>query len=126
VRLVKDDRAQAPDPPAWDDSSPIVYAACPESSVPITQGRLSDEWGWTITVQPCAGTCYPPLYVMDYEGLLALQPFVGSEVRIYGTIDCGSVEGCSISLVDHFDVVPCALPTGSRRTSWGGLKSIYR
>ncbi len=128
VRLVRDDRTPAPLPAglAWDLSWQRGYAACPETSVPIVRGQLSDELGWTLIVRPCDGTCYPQVYVMDYEGLLALQPYVGQTVQIYGTVSCGSIEGCSLDWMDHFDVTPCLSPTPAGRTSWGRLKSLYR
>jgi hypothetical protein len=129
VVLVRADRTPAPYPEnySWDvASSQRGYAACPETTVPITQGRVSDEWGWTLLVEPCDGSCYPRLYVMDYEGLLALWPYVGSEVRIYGSLSCDGMDGCYLSWVDHFEGAACAGPVPAGRTSWGRVKSLYR
>jgi hypothetical protein len=128
VRLVTADRSPAPFPSGltWDPAWQRAYAACPETEVPTVRGTVSDEWGWTLVVHPCEASCYPFVYVMDYEGMLALQPYVGQVVQIYGTISCGSVEGCSLDWIDHFEPTTCASPVPVRRSSWGQVKALYR
>lgn len=129
VMLVTDDRQQAPYPSfeAWDMGSwANTYAGCPEALVPVTRGMLQDG-GWTIYLNGCPGSCYPSVYITDdYGAMTDLRPYVGSEVRIFGRIGCGSIEGCFLANLDHFEFAPCSAPTGVRPDSWGQLKVRYR
>jgi hypothetical protein len=128
VRLVAADRSPAPFPEGitWDPAWQLAYAACPETEVPIVRGTVSDTWGWTLTIVPCEASCWPFVYVMDYEGMLALQEYVGQVVQVYGTISCGNMEGCSLDWIDHFVPTTCDSPVPVRRSTWGDVKALYR
>jgi hypothetical protein len=132
VMLVKDDRTQAPYPDYRECGfwccTQRAFAGCPVASVPVAHGLLVD-WGWTLAVERCSGTCFTSAYLVadgaHRQILEAMVPYIGSEVRIYGTVGCGSIEGCSIG-VSRFDVVPCSEVTEAGHTSWGRVKTIYR
>lgn len=99
-----------------------AYVSTPGFATPITQGKLVD-WGWAYSIQPCLGSCMPPAYI---EPDPALTQYLGTNttIRFYGTMGCGSIEGCSMA-VDHWEIAGCeVVPT--RRTSWGEVKTIYR
>jgi hypothetical protein len=55
-----------------------------------------------------------------------LAPYVGTPtaLSLFGSIGCGSVEGCYFTAVDHWQVTTCVTSTATR--SWGQLKAIYR
>ena len=102
-----------------------AFANCPPFSSPITVGTLVElAPGWVYVI-PCPGTCYPSPY---FEGGVPaeLEPYVGSgtALRLFGTIGCGGVEGCSFGVVDHWEISSCVTPTATQ--SWGRLKTIYR
>ncbi len=93
-------------------------------TTPISQGRLID-WGWAAGIEPCLGSCLPYAYISPVP--TELVPYVGTNttLRFYGTMACGSVEGCSLQL-EHFNVSACDVVIPARRTSWGQVKTIYR
>jgi len=96
----------------------------PELTTPISQGRLID-WGWAAGIEPCLGSCLAYAYISPVPS--ELVPYVGTAttLRFYGTMGCGSVEGCALEL-DHFNVSACDVVVPTRRTSWGQVKTIYR
>jgi hypothetical protein len=103
----------------------VAYATCTPDATPFTIGTLTDL-GWAVLVNPCPGTCYPAAYV---EGPQAdpLRPYAGTSttVRLYGTANCGTVEGCALTL-DHFDLGPCGGVVPAAASSWGRVKIRYR
>ena len=102
-----------------------AFANCPPFSSPITAGTLSELAAGFVYVIPCPGTCYPSAY---FEGGVpaGLAPYVGTStaVSLFGSINCGGVEGCSINTVDHWQQTSCVTSVAKR--SWGQLKTIYR
>ena len=100
-----------------------AFVTCPPLSTPVTVGTLTD-FGWALFINPCA--CYPGAY---FEGPYAneLRPYAGTNTafRFFGSLGCGTVEGCSLG-IDHWELAPgCGIvPTAKR--SWGSLKTIYR
>jgi hypothetical protein len=99
--------------------------SCPEYSAPVTQGTLQD-WGWAVFVVPCAASCYPSCYY-DGPALDELRAYLGTGtvLRFYGSLGCGTVEGCSL-FIDHYDLAPCSTITAARPTTWGRMKVLYR
>ncbi len=127
VRLVDANRdAVLLPPPACTSSpcSPPGYAACPDASAPLVVGAVTD-WGWAVQVTGCADGCWGAFYVAN-PAADALRPYAGSgqAVALYGTAQCGTVEGCALQL-DHFELAACG-STPVRRSTWGTLKSRYR
>ena len=104
-----------------------TWTSCPESSTPITVGRLED-WGWALSIHPCAEGCWPGAYFDIYEEpfLTELRPYAGTQtvIRFFGDVGCCSVEGPSIH-IDRYEIGLCG-PTPAARASWGQLKAIYR
>src|SRR5262245_11877791 len=98
------------------------YVTCPSLAAPITIGTLTEMF--FIYVMPCPGTCYPFPF-LDEQPSAELAPYVGTNTvfGVFGTIGCGSLEGCSIG-VDHWEFATCVTPT--KTSSWGRLKTIYR
>jgi len=101
-----------------------VFENCPPLSAPITTGTLED-WGWTLAINPCPGSCDPGGYLAEPTVVDQLRPYVGTSAtfRFFGTIRCGTVEGCSLS-VDHWEFTTCVTPVAA--SSWGWLKTTYR
>src|SRR5262245_59467311 len=111
--------------PGYGFCSPCnAFQICAPYSAPITIGIIQD-WGWTVYISPCSGSCYPGAYVSEPQIADQLRPFAGTSAafRFFGTIGCGSVEGCSIA-VEHYEATTCVTPTATR--SWGQLKTLYR
>ncbi len=127
IMIVRDDRTQAPYPEngSWMGSSPYTYAGCPESSVPVTHGTIVD-WGYTLALQACPGSCFASGFFEGYDVVENLRSHIGAEVRIFGHIGGGSIEGNYIYNVDHFELAPCTTVIPARPTTWGRLKAIYR
>lgn len=101
------------------------FVNCPSFTSPITVGTLQELAPGFVYVIACPGTCYPsPFFAGGVPGDLA--PYVGSgtALRLFGTISCGGVEGCSFNVVDHWEIGSCVTPTATQ--SWGRLKTIYR
>ena len=100
------------------------YVNCPPLEAPITIGTLVDIGAGFIYVTPCPGSCYPFPY-LDPKTADQLRPYAGTSTafRFFGTIGCGSLEGCSIG-VDRWEFTTCVTPVTTR--SWGQLKTIYR
>ena len=102
-----------------------AFANCPPFSSPITVGTLAELATGFVYVIPCPGTCYPSAY---FEGGVpeGLAPYVGTStaLSLFGSINCGGVEGCSFNAVDHWQLATCVTPVAKR--SWGQLKAIYR
>ena len=102
-----------------------AYANCPPLSGPITTGTLQELAAGFVYVIPCPGTCYPSAY---FTGGVppALAPYVGTNATFsfFGSVDCGGVEGCYFTSLDHWVTSTCVTPVATR--SWGQLKTIYR
>jgi hypothetical protein len=102
-----------------------VFVACPRDATPITIGTLTDL-GWALLVTPCPEGCYPSAY---FEGAFAdeLRPYAGTGTafRFFGTLSCGTVEGCAL-IIDHWALAPSCGATPTSKGSWGRLKTIYR
>lgn len=103
-----------------------VWTNCPQASTTAIQGTIYDDWGWALAIMPCAGSCYTHVYFDDPGAVTTLRPFVGSGLtfNFYGSIGCGSVEGCAIDLAGY-EQAACG-STPSHTTSWGELKAVYR
>jgi hypothetical protein len=118
-------RPLVPAPGECYDCNPMLYAACPIASAPLTHGTAFDL-GWAVFVFPCTGSCFTSL---DVEGAAAdpLRPFAGTgtAVRLYGIPGCGTIEGCALQL-DHFDVPSCDAIVPAAPATWGRLKLRYR
>jgi hypothetical protein len=126
VRLVDASRTPLMFPPPdclWP-CNPPAFAMCPDYSAPLVVGTVS-EWGWAVLVTGCSSGCWGAFYV-ENPAADALRPLAGTglAVAIYGGTQCGTVEGCALTL-DHFESAGCG-PTPARRASWGALKSHYR
>jgi hypothetical protein len=108
-----------------DCASRFVWTSCPPASPAITKGRLVD-WGWTWAITPCLGSCLPSAYL---AGPLPpeLAPYVGGNqvIDFYGSLGCGSVEGCAIQ-VDHWQLAATCDITPVSRATWGRVKVLYR
>ncbi|MFI5370896.1 MAG: hypothetical protein ACHQ52_04995 [Candidatus Eisenbacteria bacterium] len=102
-----------------------VWVSCPQGSAPLTFATVVD-WGWTVFLQPCTGSCWPSFYVGNSPMALELRAYIGTGqvFEFFGDAACGSVEGCSIN-VTHYDLAGCG-PTPTERPSWGRVKTIYR
>lgn len=102
--------------------------SCPEYSAPVTQGTLSD-WGWTLVVSSCPGSCYPSCIYGEMGNALydELRPFAGTGtvLRFYGAVFCCTLEGPVLS-IDHYDVAPCETVVPVRTATWGRVKALYR
>ena len=100
-----------------------AFVTCPQFSTPMTIGTLTDL-GWALLITPCQ--CYPGAY---FEGPHAdeLRPYAGTSttIRFFGTMNCGTVEGCALD-IDHWELAPTCGVTPTARDSWGRLKTIYR
>ena len=102
-----------------------VLPACPEGSAPVTFGTISEFLPDVfLEVTPCARLCYAPLMI-EAPWPEALDPYIGTDetIEFFGTVGCGTVEGCLAS-VDSFELTPCAL-TPMLPTSWGRVKARY-
>lgn len=99
-----------------------VFASSPASSAPVAVGVLED-WGWALYVNPCPGTC--PGGYFEQGPIDELRPYAGTGTafRFFGTIGCGTTEGCVLT-VDRYEITTCVTPTATQ--SWGRLKTIYR
>ncbi len=87
-------------------------------------GTLVD-WVWTLDlIGACPNDCRPSGYLVGPLDQLRLY-LDGTVVRVFGTLACGSVEGCAI-IVDHFDTLGCDTVVPVRPTTWGRLHAIYR
>lgn len=100
------------------------WASCPQFSAPVTHGTLED-WGWALLVRPCAA-CYLEGYISGSSAEDELRQYAGTDeaVRIYGTVNCATTEGCAF-LVDHYEFAACPA-TPVLHTSWGRVKAIHR
>lgn len=108
-------------------SSQSDWVSCPDQSAPALRGTLAD-WGWTLYLSPCPGSCYPGVYLgSDDDGTLIeqLRPYVGRTVALYGDVFCGTVEGCGMS-VTGFEPGPCNDIVPVKTRTWAGLKVLYR
>jgi len=125
VRMVDASRQQVFVLPC-DCGSRFVWTTCSPTSTPITKGRLTD-WGWTWAIEPCLGSCLPSAYLANYPLPPALAPYVGSTqvIEFFGTVGCGSVEGCAIGL-DHWQLASACDIVPVKSTSWGRVKVLYR
>ena len=103
----------------------VAYETCTPAVTPFTVGTLTDI-GFAVLVNPCPGSCYPSAYVEKPQAT-PLLPYVGTStiVRLYGQANCGTVEGCSLTL-DHFDIGPCEGITAASSRTWGQVKIRYR
>lgn len=99
-----------------------VFVSSPASSAPIAVGVIED-WGWALYVNPCPGTC--PGGYFEQGPVDELRPYAGTGTafRLFGTIGCGTTEGCALN-VDRWEITSCVTPTVPR--TWGALKTIYR
>lgn len=104
-----------------------AYATCAPTTTPAVIGTVVD-WGWAVAINPCPGSCYPGVYLENSAGGDALRPYAGTSttVRLFGVVGCGSVEGCSISQLDHWDLGPCDGITPTSSHTWGQVKIRYR
>jgi hypothetical protein len=100
-------------------------ASCPPNTVPVSVGRIVD-WGWTLYLEPCAGTCFSGGILDGEPWEEELAPYAGTNTvfNIYGSIGCCSVEGPGI-LIHRYEIASCG-PTPTARASWGRVKAIYR
>jgi len=100
-----------------------AVSSCPALSAPVAVGTLED-WGWTLAVNSCPGTCYPAHYIGDGP-IDELRPYAGTGTtfRFFGTVRCGTTEGCSVS-IDRWEFASCVTPVAA--PSWGRLKTLYR
>ncbi len=102
-----------------------AWSNCPTATTPAIRGTIDSDWGWALAIRPCPNSCWPGVY---FEGPLVekLRPYVGTGTTFdfFGTIGCGSVEGCGIALSDYAPAACGSTPT--RATSWGTIKSTYR
>jgi len=98
------------------------FVSCPMGSAPVAQGTLVD-YGWALFVQPCPGNCTGGYVEYPSEALRSLAG-TGTAVRLFGTVYCGTIEGCAIQ-VDHYDLADCA-PVPTLPATWGKLKANYR
>src|SRR5262249_31613149 len=88
--------------PACDMCAPQTWASAPPFSAPVTVGTLEDL-GWTLLVHPVAG-CYPFAYLEgSWDPSLRNFAGTGTQVRLFGPLVCGGVEGCGLQLV-YWDV----------------------
>lgn len=103
-----------------------VWTNCPELSAPMIQGTLVD-FIWTLGVSPCAGSCYPSVYLENWSEFKGLAALAGTDtvVHFYGRINCETVEGCGMT-VERYEVAPCRGTTPVVRATWGRLKTLYR
>jgi len=101
-----------------------VYPTCPDLSAPAAVGTLVDETTW-LRVIPCPGTCYPSPYIEPgaFADELRRYAGTGTSLAFFGTLSCGSVEGCALQL-DHWALTSCVTP--AFRRSWGRIKTSYR
>jgi hypothetical protein len=100
------------------------WSVTPALSAPVVVGTLTD-WGWAMYVTGCAEYCDASFY---FEGPLVQsardQGLVGRDVKVFGVAGCCSVEGPSI-IADHLELAACGV-VPVRRSSWGGVKTLYR
>ena len=82
--------------------------------------------GPALAIEGCPGSCWPDVYFEDAEMIAQLRPFVGKGTTFdfFGTIGCGSVEGCFLA-IEGYEEAACG-STPADATSWGQLKAIYR
>jgi len=127
-RIVLVDAARNPVTVGVSDCEPCnqsVWASRIDAQAPATVGTLQDG-GWAVFLTPCDHGCWPAVYIENPpEGLRAYAD--GSTVvSLFGTISCGSVEGCSLALDQFVASAACDPPLPVRSTTWGGLKQLYR
>ena len=104
----------------WD------FAVCPEGSAPMTVGKLRDEGGWAMYIEPCAGVCGGGDYITNTHPLadeVRALANTNQVVRLFGVTYCGW-EGCELD-VQRYELASCG-PTPAARVSWGRIKTIYR
>ena len=100
-----------------------VFQLCPPLSAPATIGTLRDDL--FLWMDQCPGSCYPGAYVVEGPIADGLRQYAGTGTtfRFFGSMACGTVEGCALS-IDHWEFTTCVTPVAIR--SWGRLKTIYR
>jgi len=88
--------------PAYFEPDGIFTACASCGLAPIAQGTLLDG-GWTYFVTPCGGACYGgwaswiEAWASNPEIDFAALAVAGDTHIFYGTIGCGTVEGCLIT-----------------------------
>ena len=102
--------------------SPISYVNC--GAAPIAHGTLED-FGYTLRVEPCAGSCYNSGFGLLETFPASLRDYVGTGTPLlfYGRIGCGSVEGCLL-FVETVVEQPCTVAI--HPSTWSSVKSTYR
>jgi hypothetical protein len=107
------------------ECSLAAWSNCPATTAAL-QGTIAQDWGFALAIQACPGSCWPGVYFEDAEMIAQLRPFVGTGTTFdfFGTIGCGSVEGCFLA-IEGYQEAACG-PTPADATSWGHLKAIYR
>ena len=100
-----------------------TVASCPSLGAAMAHGTLEDL-GWAMLIHACTSSCSPASIIEN--NLDALRPYAGTgtALALYGTVACGGVEGCTLTL-DHFDVADCG-PVPILPGTWGSLKARYR
>jgi hypothetical protein len=106
------------------DSTFLAFVTC--GVAPITRATISDiGWGWWVYV--CPGRCWAGATYIDnlppeYQGYAD----TGQVLDFYGSVLCGMIEGCSLT-VTHAEPVPgCSDPVSVQSSTWTAVKARFR
>ena len=105
----------------FPNSSLSDTGSCSDSA-PIAHGRLEDL-GWALFVYRCPGGCYWEMLLDKFPESLRDLAGTGTPVLVYGTLVCGTVEGC-LGRVTNFSITPYAVGVETR--TWSSTKALYR
>jgi hypothetical protein len=103
-------------------NSQLSDASSCSDSAPITHGRVEDL-GWALVVFRCPGGCFGNLILDEFPVSLRDLAGTGTPVLVFGTLGCGSVEGC-LGQVTNYSITPCEV--GVEPRTWSSTKALYR